>query len=184
MLCNLNLHICRLSPKGWEDILFAAEGQLGHRPIPRSRDPNLCSVSHRDEYFGRRPQASAWIAPPGQSAYFMVPGRKMTSGHHMSGACISVRPCAESRGCVIHCLRTRKLVVSRNAYVVKDPNSRHAQLALSDGLVGRHGSLETSPGVYRAGVLALFAAHLLEPRASQLTVDDPLTGEPIALVPA
>ena len=39
---------------------------------------------------------------------------------------------------------TRKLVVSRNAYVVRDPNSRHAQLALSDDLVGRHGSLDTS----------------------------------------
>ena len=114
----------------------------------------------------------------------MVPGRKMTSGHHMSDAGIFVRPCVESRGWVVRCLRTRKLVVSRNVYVVKDPNSRHAQLALSDDLVGRHGSLDTSPDTYRAGVRALFAAHLLEPPAAPLIVDETLTGVPIALEPA
>ena len=48
----------------------------------------------------------------------MATGRKMASGHHMSDAGISVRPCTESRGCVIRFFRTRKLVVSRNAYVI------------------------------------------------------------------
>ena len=85
----------------------------------------------------------------------MVTGRKTTSGHHMSDTGIFVRACAESRSWVIRCLSSRKLVVSRNAYVVRDPNSRHAQLALSDELVGRHGTLDTSPGAYRAGVRAL-----------------------------
>ena len=95
-----------------------------------------------------------------------------------------VRPCAESRGWIIRCLRTRKLVASRHVYVVKDLNSRHAQLTLSDDLVGRHGSLDTSPDAYRDGVRALFAANLLEPQATPLIVDGPLTGVPIALVPA
>ena len=75
-------------------------------------------------------------------------------------------------------------VVSRNVYVVKDPNSRHAQLVLSDDLIGRRGSLGTSPDAYRAGVRALFAAYLLEPQATPLIADDLVTDVPIALVPA
>ena len=151
---------------------------------PNSNDPNLRPIFRHEAYFGWRPGASAWIARPGHSVYFMVLGRKMTSGHHMSDAGIFVRPCAESRGWIVRCLRTRKPVGSRNARVVKDPNSRYAQLALSDGLVSRHGSLDTSPDTYRAGVRALFAAHLLEPPAAPLIVDETLTGVPIALVPA
>ena len=194
LLCNLNLHYGWLSLKLWEGMLFAAEGQFDLYPMPHSKkglptstnpnDPDLRSISRHEAYFGWRPGASALVARPGQSVYFMVPGRKMTSGHHMPDAGIFVRPCAESRGWVIRCLRTRKLVFSRNVYVVKDPNSRHAQLALSDDLVGRHGSLDTSPDTYRAGVRALFAAHLLEPPAAPLIVDETLTGVPIALVPA
>ena len=46
-------------------------------------------------------------ARPGKSAYFMVPGRKVTSGHHMSDAGISVRPCAESRSWVVRSLSSR-----------------------------------------------------------------------------
>ena len=98
MPCNLNLNNGLLSPKGWEDIFFPAKGQLDHHPLPRSRDPNLRSASRHEAYFGRRPGASAWVARPGQSVYFMAPGRKMTSAYHMSGAGIFVRPCAESRG--------------------------------------------------------------------------------------
>ena len=127
-----------------------------------SNDPDLRSISRHEAYVGWRPDVTAWIARPGQSAYFIVPGRKMASGHHMSDAGIFVLACAECRGWVIRCLLTRKLVVSRNVYVFKDPNSRHAQLALSDDLVGRHGSLDASPGTYRSGVRAIFAAHLLE----------------------
>ena len=107
---------------------FAAEGQLDLHPVPHSKkgmpmstdssDPDLRSMSRHEAYFGWRPDASAWIARPGQSVYFMVPWRKMTSGHHMSDAGIFVRPCAVSRGWVVRCLRTRKLVVSRNVYVV------------------------------------------------------------------
>ena len=114
----------------------------------------------------------------------MAPGRRMTSGHHMPDAGIFVRPCAESRGWVIRCLRTRELVVSRNVFVVKDPNSRHAQLALSDDLVGLHGALGTPPDPYRASVRALFAAQPLEPQSAPLIAEDSLTGVPIALVPA
>ena len=39
MLCNANLHYGQLSPKGWEGMLFAAEGQLDHHPIPRPLAP-------------------------------------------------------------------------------------------------------------------------------------------------
>ena len=48
MLCNLNLHYGRLSLKLWEDMLFAAEGQLDHRPMPRSHDPNLRCISRHE----------------------------------------------------------------------------------------------------------------------------------------
>ena len=97
MLCNLNLHYGRLSPNAWWGMLFAAVDQLDHRPMPLSPDPKLCSVSHHEAYFGRRPDASAWVARPSQSVHFIVPGRIMTSRHHMSDAGICVRPCAESR---------------------------------------------------------------------------------------
>ena len=80
----------------------------------------------------------------------MVPDRKITSNNHMSDSGTSMRPCSESRGWVISSLSSRKLAVSRNAPAVRDPNTRHAQLALSDGLIGRHGSLDTSPDAYRA----------------------------------
>ena len=45
MLCNHNLHYGRLSPSVFEGILFAAEGQLDHHPIPQSRDPTQRAVS-------------------------------------------------------------------------------------------------------------------------------------------
>ena len=80
----------------------------------------------------------------------MVPGRLMAGSQHMSDAGIFVRPCAEFRGLAIRSLSSRKFVASRNAPVVREPDTRHAQLALSDDLDGRHGALDTSPGTYRA----------------------------------
>ena len=163
---------------------FAAEGQLDHHPLPRALAPALGAVSRHEAYFGRRPDAPSWIARPGQGAYFMAPGRKMASGHRMSDAGIIVRPCSESRRWVIRSLGSRKLVISRNVLVVRDPNTRHAQLALSDDLVGRNGSLDTSPDAYRVSVRTLFASQFLEPQSAPLIVGGPLTGVPIALVPA
>ena len=98
MLCNPNLHYGRLSLKGWEAMLFAAKGQLDHLTMPRALAPAQRAVSRFEAYFGRSPGASSWIARFGQSVYFMISGRKMASGHHMSDARIFVRPCSESRG--------------------------------------------------------------------------------------
>ena len=117
MLNNFNLHYPRLSLKEWGSMLLAAEGQLGHHPIPRSRDPQLRSVSRHEAHFGIRPGASAWIPGtyPGHTSRperaLHVPRAQVTSGHRLSDAGIFVRPCAESRGWVVRCLRTRKLVV-------------------------------------------------------------------------
>ena len=108
----------------------------------------------------------------------------MTSGDDMTEAGYFVRPCRESRGWVIRPLRTRKLVVTRNVYVVKDANTRHAQLAPSDDLVARHGSLDTAPDEYRDSVRKLFASRLDLPASSALVIDDPLSGVPVALVSA
>ena len=144
--------------------------------MPRALSPTLRAASRHEAYFG--------IARPGPGVYFMVPGRKIASGHNMPDAGIIVRPCSLSRGWVIRSLSSLKLATTHNVFVVRDPNNRHAQLALSDDLVGRHGSLDTSHDAYRASVRALFASHLLEPQSAPLTVDDPLTGVPIALVPA
>ena len=107
-----------------------------------------------------------------------------TSGLHVSDAGIFVYPYAESRGWVIRALISRKLVVSRNVSVVREPNTRHAQLALSGDLVGRYGSLDTLLDAYRASARAPFASHLGELPSAPLIVNDPLTGVPIALVPA
>ena len=114
--------------------------------MPQSGDPSQRSVSRIEACSGHRPGASAWIAGPYQGVYFMVPERKITSGHHMSDAGISIRPCAESRGWAMRSLSSRKLVVSHNVSVVRDPNTRHAELALSDDLAGRRGALDASPG--------------------------------------
>ena len=184
MLRNLNLHYGRLSLMGWEDMLFAANGQLDHHPMPRALAPAQRTVSRHEAYFDRRPDASSWIARPGQGAHFMIPGLKMTSGHHMSDAGNAVRPCSKSRGWVTRSLSSRKLVISRNVLVARDPNTRHAQLALSDDLVCRHGSLDTSPDAYRGRARTLFASHLPELLSAPLIVGIPLTGVPIALVPA
>ena len=108
----------------------------------------------------------------------MVPDQAMNSGHHMSDAGIFVRPCAESRGWVIRSLSSRKLVVFRNASVVRDPNTRHAQMALSGDLAGRQGVLGVSPGVY------LLASHFGDPPSAPIIAGDPFTGVPIAHVPA
>ena len=75
-------------------MLLAAEGQLDYSPMARSRAPTQRAVSRLGAYFGRRPNATAWIACPGQSVYFVVPERKISSGHHMSDAGIFVRPCS------------------------------------------------------------------------------------------
>ena len=133
MLCDLNRHYGPLSLKGWGGMLFAAEGQLDHHPMPKTSDPAQRAVSSTEAYSGHRPGASAWVARPGQSAHFMVADRKMASGHRMYGASIFMRPCAESREWVIRSLSSRKLVVSRDVSVVCDPNTRRAQLALSTG---------------------------------------------------
>ena len=104
----------------------------------------------------------------------------MTSGGKITGAAYFVRPCDESRGWVVRSLRARRLVVTRNAYVVRDANTRHAQLALSDDFVGRHGSLDTTPDAFRKSVRRLFAPYLDLPASSALVVDDPHSGVPIA----
>ena len=67
-----------------------------------------------------------WIARPGQSIYFLVTDRKMTSSDEMTEAGYFIRPCDESRGWVVRSLRSRKLVVTRIAYVACVPNTRYA----------------------------------------------------------
>ena len=127
MLCNLNLHYGRLSLKGWEGMLFATEGKLDHHLMPQSSDPTERAVSRIGAHSGHRPGASAWVAqrcapfpasehtpaidpapPPGSCALARAFNsrfdRKITSGHHMSDAGISVRPCSESRGRAIRSL--------------------------------------------------------------------------------
>ena len=76
-------------------------------------------------------------------------------------------------------------VVTRKVSAVRDPKTRRAQLALREDLAGRNHAPGTSPVAYRASVRALFASHLGEPPPSAPPiVDDPLTGVPIAFVPA
>ena len=128
--------------------------------MTKSGDPTQRAVYRIEAHSGQQPGASAWVASPGQSAHFVVPDRKMTSGHHMSDAGVFVRSCSKSRGWVIRSLSSRKLVLFRNAPVVRDPNTPHAQLALNDDFIGRHGSFGPSPGAYRASARALFATHL------------------------
>ena len=178
MLANLNLHHGRLSLLAWDDMFLAAEGQLDHHPMAKAEDPRLRAECRYTNFFGTRPDASKWIAQPGQSVYFLVADRKMTSGDDMTEAGYFVRPCEESKGWVVRSLRTRKLVVTRNVYVVKDANTRHAQLALSDDLVARHGSLDTAPDDYRDSVRKLFAARLDLPVSSALVIDDPSPASP------
>ena len=108
----------------------------------------------------------------------------MASGDDITEAGYFVRACDESRGWVIRSLRTRKLVVTRIAYIFKDANTRHAQLALSDDLVAGHGSLDTAVGDYRDAVRKLFAPYLDLPAPSALVIGDPLSAVPVALVPA
>ena len=79
---------------------------------------------------------------------------------NLQDAGVFVRSCSKSRGWVIRSLSSRKLVLFRNAPVVRDPNTPHAQLALNDDFIGRHGSFGPSPGAYRASARALFATHL------------------------
>ena len=67
VLCNPNRHYGRFSLKGWGGMLFAAESQLDHHPMPYSWDPKQCAVSRIEAYSGNRPGASAWIANPGRS---------------------------------------------------------------------------------------------------------------------
>ena len=63
--------------------------------MPHSRDPTQRAVPRLEAYSGLCPYASVWGARPGPSMNFMVPERKMASGHHMSDAGIFVRPCSE-----------------------------------------------------------------------------------------
>ena len=76
----------------------------------------------------------------------------------MTEAGYLIRPCDESLGWDVRPLWSRKPVVTRDVYVVRDPNTRHMQLALSDDLVGLHGSLDMEPGVYRDSMRRLFTS--------------------------
>ena len=171
MLANLNPHYGRLSPVAWEDMSFAAQGQLDFRPMPSAEAPELRAECRLTTYSGRRPDASAWVARSGQGVYFLVADRKLTSGDDIAEAGYFIRPCEESRGWIVRSLRSRKLVVTRNVNVA--PNTRHAQLALSDDLVGRHGSLDIEPDDYRESVRRLFASCLDLPASSALVVENP-----------
>ena len=61
-------------------MFLAAKGQLDHHPMAKVEDARLRTECRFTDFFGRRPGASKWIAEPGQSAYFLVADRKMTSG--------------------------------------------------------------------------------------------------------
>ena len=98
MPANLNLHHGWLSPLAWEDMYFAADGQLDLYPMPQAESTELRTECHLTNFSGRRPGASPRIARPGQSAYFLVTDRKMTSRDDITEAAYFVRPCDESRG--------------------------------------------------------------------------------------
>ena len=162
-------------------MFFAAEGQLDFHPMPKAETTELYAECHLTSFTGRRHSAWAWIARPGQGAYFLVTDSKMTSGDDITEAAYFIRPYEEYRGWVVRSLWSRKLVVTRNVYAARDANTWHAQLALSDDLVG----LDMAPGVYReSAVRRLFATCLDLPASTALVVDDPFSGVPIALVPA
>ena len=114
----------------------------------------------------------------------MVGGRKMTSGHHIYEAGYFARPCGESRGWFIRSPLSRKTDVSRNVYLVRHPTTRHARLALTNDLIGRHGALDTAPAAYRSAVRKPFAPSLVEPKGAALIEDGCLSGVPVALVSA
>ena len=92
MLANLNLHHGRLSLLAWEDMFFAAEGQLDYHPMAGAEDAQFRSECRLSDYSGRRPDAPVWIARPSQSFHFLVADRKMTSGDDITEAGYFVRP--------------------------------------------------------------------------------------------
>ena len=125
-LANLDLHHGRLSLLAWEGMFLTAEGQLDYHPMAGAEDAQLRSNCRYANYIGKQPDAPVWIARPGQSVYFLVPDRKMTSCDDMTEASYFTRPCDESRGWLARSLRTRKLEVTPNVYVVKNANTGHA----------------------------------------------------------
>ena len=148
--------------------------------MPQAEATELRTECRLTNFFGRRPGASTWTARPGQSFYFLVTDSKIGSRDDITVAVYFIRSRGESRGWVVRPLRTRKLVVTRNFYVVRDTDTRHALLAL----VGRHGSLDTPPDVYHESVRRLFASCLDLPASSAPVADDPFSGVSIGLVPA
>ena len=93
VLTNLNLNHGRLSPLASEEMFFAAEGQLDYHPMAGAEDAQLRSECRLSNYSGRRPNASVWIARPGQGVYFLVADRKMTSGDDITEAGYFVHLC-------------------------------------------------------------------------------------------
>ena len=82
-------------------MFLAAEGQLDYDPMAGAEDAQLRSECRYANFFGKRPDAPVWIARPGQSVYFPVPDRKMTSGDDMTEAGYFISPCDESRSWVV-----------------------------------------------------------------------------------
>ena len=173
LLANRSLNFGRLRMTGWQDMFFAAEAQLDYHPMPRFAIPTQRVICSYEGHYGHQPDASIFIARSGQSGYYMADGHKMTSGHHMCEAGYFVHPSDESRGRAIRSPYSRKIALFRNVYVVRDPKTRHARLALSDDLIGRHGAFDTAPTAYRIAVRALYAHSVVELQGTTLIVKAP-----------
>ena len=164
-------------------MLTAAEGQLDFHSLPDADASWRRGISRYEAFFGRKPDASTWIAAPGQAVYSRIDDARLSSGDDMSEAGYFIRPSAESKGFMVRTILRRVIRITRNVLVVRNPTARLAQLALSDDLARTYGSPHRAEA-YHDAVRSLFDQYPDETLIRPLILEDPLSGMPRALVPA
>lgn len=187
----VNLRRGTLSLLGWEDMLVAGAAQLGDIPTYVSHASAAGAAGGRsgghasryERLFGRRPDASAWIAHPGQTVYELVHGAKNSAARDKATVAYFVKP--HGGGFLVRRLADRKLMLSYHVAVLDDPSFLPARLLLSDALRRSAGPFAHLDADLYKRVRSIYCS---DPGRSSLDTTlvlmDPLTSTPICFVPA
>jgi hypothetical protein len=186
-LMSANCKRGRLSlDKAWPDMLDAAEVQINLHLVPRSKRGSAARLMTRIEAFhGKRYDVTRLITYPGGLVYVHNVGSKSSRDDDRARAGYFVCPAESTGGFIVRMHHSLKLVNAYDVSVVNNPNAIVATLMASDALYREHGVARGREETARAALRDLYVS---DPTAmdldSTLVIKDPLTGAPIALVPA
>lgn len=163
----INATRAQVKDVAWWDMFSAAASQLNLHVLKGA------NVSVYERFWRRKPDISEWVASPGQWVFVTKPGTKANRFRDTAEPGWFVKPAECSGGFLVRLFRTLNSTHVYNVHVINDRHLRVARMQAGDAFTRtpQLRSLFRSPGSLDSAA------------DSDVVVLDPVTGEPVQLLP-